>query len=341
MSQFILFLGINSIFFSIVFYRQQIIKTVSLVALLIGILLIERYLNFTTIYLNYPFLKILLTNSWLFLGPSLFFFFSHFIDEFKNSKQPHFLVPIAVSFIVLIHGLIYSADQTLKIQFYLISIIYTTQILFYMSIILKHVYKTQYKISALKRRFLLLFIVILVNDLFMFPLSLYLPYNYPFYLNVYFILISSLTYILVYLHLDQPDLFKLTYFKNKYLKSNLSQIRVDDKLMELEQLMKMDRLFLDSELTASKLAGSLNLTKQQLSELLNKQIKLRFVDYINQYRLDFAISLLSKKNEDDSISQIAYQSGFNSIATFYRYFQQRYSCSPSQFKKSILVDQMR
>jgi AraC-like DNA-binding protein len=58
-----------------------------------------------------------------------------------------------------------------------------------------------------------------------------------------------------------------------------------------------------------------------------------FWQYLNNYKVSKAVNLLI--NTSDSISEIAFNSGFNSIKTFNRVFKQVKGCSPSEFRKAI------
>lgn len=58
-----------------------------------------------------------------------------------------------------------------------------------------------------------------------------------------------------------------------------------------------------------------------------------FYDYINEFRLDEAKTLLDGKGTDNqySLEDISVMSGFNSYATFLRSFKKKYGTTPSQY----------
>ncbi len=55
--------------------------------------------------------------------------------------------------------------------------------------------------------------------------------------------------------------------------------------------------------------------------------------FIKKYRLTRAADLL--KNSDKTISEVAYETGFNNRSYFYRSFKEEYNCSPSEFKNKV------
>ena len=57
-----------------------------------------------------------------------------------------------------------------------------------------------------------------------------------------------------------------------------------------------------------------------------------FSDYINRYRLDYAVEQMKSLPKDNIVVQnIALQCGCGSIQTFYRYFKLFYNETPTQW----------
>ena len=65
--------------------------------------------------------------------------------------------------------------------------------------------------------------------------------------------------------------------------------------LQLDELMYREKPYLKNELSLDDLAVMLQINKHQLSELLNVHLQKNFYDYINQYRIKYAIDLLKKK----------------------------------------------
>lgn len=67
--------------------------------------------------------------------------------------------------------------------------------------------------------------------------------------------------------------------------------------------------------------------------MLQENSGFKLADYLNNLRLEHAISLL-KENPDHTIQAIATDSGFNNMSTFYALFKQKLGMTPSQYKSA-------
>ena len=111
---------------------------------------------------------------------------------------------------------------------------------------------------------------------------------------------------------------------------------LNTKLNQLTNYMKTEQPYLDPNLNLIQLAKSINITRAQLSEIINAGFQKNFNDYINEQRVDAVKEMLkSGKHKDLSLLGIAYDCGFNSKATFNRVFKKWSGLSPSQYLKQI------
>lgn len=91
--------------------------------------------------------------------------------------------------------------------------------------------------------------------------------------------------------------------------------------------------FSDPEFSVPKLADQLHLSVSQLQRKVFSVAELSPVDLIRSMRLDHAKKLL--KYSDLSISEVAFQSGFNDPSYFTRLFSKELGISPKDWKKGI------
>ena len=76
------------------------------------------------------------------------------------------------------------------------------------------------------------------------------------------------------------------------------------------------------------LSGELHLSKYYISHIFKKRLNLSFPDFINGLRVEHACRCL---NGERSVTDVAYASGFNSIRSFNRNFEQHTGMTPTEY----------
>lgn len=112
---------------------------------------------------------------------------------------------------------------------------------------------------------------------------------------------------------------------------------LDEDLTAVRDLMEVQKAYLDAELNLSDLAKIANMSRGQLSEIINSGLGKNFNDFVNEYRVAaFKDMLKANKHEQLSLLGIAQECGFNSKATFNRVFKKLTNHSPTEYLKSQL-----
>ncbi|MBI38956.1 MAG: hypothetical protein CMF59_05115 [Leptospiraceae bacterium] len=119
----------------------------------------------------------------------------------------------------------------------------------------------------------------------------------------------------------------------EYKISRLEGVDLKELQLDLDRLMRKERLFLDEDLTLKVLAQQANVKSYQLTEFLNTKLKMNFARYVNHFRVEEAIRIL-KQEPEASILSVAYQVGFNSKANFNLAFKSIKGMSPRQYLDS-------
>ncbi|MDZ7768619.1 MAG: helix-turn-helix domain-containing protein [Woeseiaceae bacterium] len=128
----------------------------------------------------------------------------------------------------------------------------------------------------------------------------------------------------------QPEQFK-------YVKSGLSDQRSLEYKNRLDEVMRSQELFLQPGLTLPKLAAAVDCSVNHLSQVINSGFNMRFSDYLNKYRVDCAMDVMtSAEGRRQSILDIAYSVGFNSVSAFYSAFKKHVGQTPAQYRREQL-----
>ncbi len=121
----------------------------------------------------------------------------------------------------------------------------------------------------------------------------------------------------------------------KYSKSRIQNLDVPILIADLERVMEDEKLYADEDLSLERVAATLGVTAEQLSELLNNIIGSDFRSYVNRFRVDAARRLLVEE-PGRGILSIAFAVGFNSKTSFNRNFKQLVGSTPADYRSERL-----
>jgi len=114
---------------------------------------------------------------------------------------------------------------------------------------------------------------------------------------------------------------------------------VDMKLVTLiEKAMKVDKLYLNPNLSFERFSEQVNIPAKELSYTINRHYKINFYEYINNYRIiEAKENLENRENAAKTITDIFYNAGFNSKSVYNTLFKKLYKSTPSQYRKQALA----
>lgn len=132
------------------------------------------------------------------------------------------------------------------------------------------------------------------------------------------------------------------YLLGEYLINNFhydvsedkSQEITDKDLTRIKNIIDYANENMGRNVTLKEIAEKQHLNYHFLSHFIKDKIGMSFQDYINSIRLNKAVSMI--ENSDDTITNIAYVSGFPSTNSFNRLFKIEYNCSPTEYRERLL-----
>ncbi len=85
------------------------------------------------------------------------------------------------------------------------------------------------------------------------------------------------------------------------------------------------------DLTLDRLAEQFGYNKFYLSRIFNKTLGASLTDYVNQVRVQKFVKMYRDRGGADSIAELAFACGFESIPSFYRAFNRVFSMTPKEY----------
>lgn len=148
-----------------------------------------------------------------------------------------------------------------------------------------------------------------------------------------FLIAIFLFYFVTYRLITAPK-DMLSYVDHKYKSSTLSKKEVAAIKGQLNRLMTEEKLFKNQKLTVDETAKRIGISRQQLSEVLNVHMGMRFQEFLNQYRVEEFIKYLDQEQyQNFTLLGIATEVGFSSKSSFNSTFKKLKGITPSQYKK--------
>ncbi|MFN3783320.1 MAG: ATP-binding protein [Spirosomataceae bacterium] len=96
--------------------------------------------------------------------------------------------------------------------------------------------------------------------------------------------------------------------------------------------------YMDAQFNVDKFSEEMNMSNSQLLRKLRALLGVTVVEYLRDFRLSKAESLF-RNLEVESVSDAAYNVGFQNLSYFSKVFQEKYSVSPSEFMEICQTDE--
>lgn len=100
----------------------------------------------------------------------------------------------------------------------------------------------------------------------------------------------------------------------------------------IAETIETERLFLQQDLKINDIAKLLCTNRDYIYQAINVRMGMSFSEYINRLRVNYATQLM-KDTPEMSTNEVAFRSGFSSLASFYRNFKTYQNCPPLTYKR--------
>lgn len=123
---------------------------------------------------------------------------------------------------------------------------------------------------------------------------------------------------------------------HKYKDSILTKEKSKQLAIQLEEVMKIQKPYLDENLDLQSLSYILKTHPKKLSQAINENFKRNFFEFINSYRIEEAKKMLSDTTyKEHKIYEIMYEVGFNSRSSFNSAFKKATGRTARQYRAQV------
>lgn len=338
-NQILFFLAGLGVFngFLLVFYFLFFVKSKRWVNRLFGLLLLMLCIRIgkSLFYIFIPDLDRLYRqiglSACIMIGPLLYRYVHHLAAK---SKRPdvfdkiHLLLPL---FLIVMTGIIWPYERNpILWNDYLVHGIYSVWVIYMVmaaSIVLP-IIKKAFKLKPTIQEYWILLVYSCI-------LLLCLAYNMALYGFPYLtgpLLFSVILYVMMaFLASKKNRSYIIEEAPAKYQNQKISEPQTNQLLLSLSDLMQSQQPYLNQKIKLADIAQSIDSTPHEVSQVINDGLGISFNQYINEYRIQAACTLL-KESDHLTVEGIGHEVGFSSRSAFYTAFKAVMKQTPGQYK---------
>jgi len=145
-------------------------------------------------------------------------------------------------------------------------------------------------------------------------------------------LVSLFVGLIFYLRVKNKQNTKVVV-KDKYSNSHLSKDDSKSILEDIRKYIEKEKVFLQPELKIRDIATATEYPIRSISQAINQNLNMSFVDYINHFRVEEIKQRLNNPDNHHKFTllAIAKNCGFNSKSSFYRAFKKETGQTPAEY----------
>jgi AraC-like DNA-binding protein len=150
--------------------------------------------------------------------------------------------------------------------------------------------------------------------------------------NIAFLIYFCILFYVAIVSRSLTDKFQL---HEKYKKSSLIKSEALLMISQLDHLMMTRKPYVNTSLKLKDLSEMLKISERNLSQLINEHKQQNFSDYVNTYRVKYAMKLLTEPSlKEKTILWVLFEAGFNSKSSFNTIFKKVTGCTPAEYRKN-------
>ncbi len=111
-----------------------------------------------------------------------------------------------------------------------------------------------------------------------------------------------------------------------------TKTEINQRFRDVLNYMKIEKPYLNPELTITTLSEQLNMSEKHLSVLINSSFYNNFSEFVNSFRIEDARHLMIR-DKNKTILEILYEVGFNSKSAFYVAFKKVIGVTPKFYRE--------
>ncbi|ASK30254.1 hypothetical protein CEY12_09060 [Chryseobacterium sp. T16E-39] len=156
------------------------------------------------------------------------------------------------------------------------------------------------------------------------------------YLLLFLIQFAWILYVYILTYQEQlrkdvpiPPAVEVTV-KEKYRYKDLSKIDFKKIQTSIEVFYESSSIYLDENFTLDDLSHNLSVSKTDLTITFNRYLDSNFHEYTNRNRV-LQFKRMQEEEPGMNVTDLAFQCGFKSKSTFYKYFKKEFNCLPKEY----------
>lgn len=105
-----------------------------------------------------------------------------------------------------------------------------------------------------------------------------------------------------------------------------------NKIKRLKKILSFIQENFEHRISIEEAASICSLSESRFMQMFHQETGMSFIQYLNDFRLESCAAQLKRTSK--SVTEIAFENGFDNISYFIRQFKKKYSCTPLSFRRS-------